>query len=124
MRSEHVGGAVTSGHGQSLATRLSEAFKKETVKGLEPVLTADDLDKNDKIPARVLKNNGIPEQAAERFYAQIQIVEDGTLSLYELPFGKNNHFWVVSAQGGDGTLENDYYSKHGVHSAHEELSTP
>jgi hypothetical protein len=122
MRSDGVGGATNErGHGGTLTSNLTAAFKEaQQNASFKPVVTADNLDEHNKIPPELLEALGIPSHVAAKFYEQLPIIEDGNLGLYKLPFGKNNFFWVVSAQSGDGSVENDYFSKFGAKSGHDE----
>jgi hypothetical protein len=110
-----------NGSGGAFFAALSADFRASLQKkDFKPVLTSDDLDANNKFPEHLLKEHKIGERTAQKFYDQLPIIEDGSLALYKQPFGKNNYFYVVSAQSGDGSVENDYFSKFDMHSGHEQ----
>jgi hypothetical protein len=57
----------------------------------------------------------VPKPVTDEYKSQLDIVEDGSLSLFKMPFGKNNFEWVIWAQGaGPEDSDEIFFSKNGV----------
>jgi hypothetical protein len=87
---------------ETLKSRVETAFNQALRKQLKPL--AQD---QSNLPAK------LPKTVAAEYRKQLPGVEDGSLSLYKMPFGKNNFVFVVSYQGGDGGNEDVFFSKTG-----------
>jgi hypothetical protein len=87
---------------ETLKTRVEAAFDAAVRKQLKPL--AQD---QSNLPAK------LPKAVVAEYKKQLPGVEDGSLSLYKMPFGKNNFVYVVSYQGGDGGNEDVFFSKSG-----------
>jgi hypothetical protein len=89
---------------ETLKTRIEAAFTSAQRKQLKALVT--DMA---SIPAKLK----VPKAVSAAYKKQLPGVEDGSLSLYKLPFGKSNFVYVVSFRGGDGGNEDVFFSKSG-----------
>jgi hypothetical protein len=89
----------------SLQVKLRQAFNTAVRKGINPL-----VQNTDSIPAGLK----LPASVSSAYKKLLPGTEDGSLSIFKMPFGKaGQSVYVVSYAGGDDSREDIFFSKSG-----------